>query len=376
MTEWKRAKRLMSLYLSHTERFAISICDTNGNAYLCVPDDFDRNIPEEDLTSFRAQRSREYHLDVSYVRPEELDGLFADRQIRTWRIDAVTKPSLLVAYLPNIVDVFLPHVCNRRSISYEHQFPDQILTNIIKAWHGSLWMIGIRKDNTSPLNNLRYTPEGWDFATVADPEIMPRSEEYTYFFSKTMPEQMVSLSHAYLSSVDTLKDYPIDNLWMIRAAAEMIPVHMYQRLVFGEHNIVNRGVGDLYMGESLAPYCNDDTAAKAIFDLNVRYLPVALKYDGETGLADTIGNDNGVYLFERGYWKLRNVGLTIATKPNGLRSCGSKIICVRQSEPLVEYSSQLEGLKMPYANSPIYGMLLAQHADDAIGSVIGDPWED
>jgi len=373
MTDWKRIKRLMATYLCRVERFALAACDTSGHAYLYVPYGFDTTIPESDLESFGNQRGRESDIEIQYVRLEELDGLMEQHDIKTLCVDAVTKPSLPATQLPGVVDMFLPHTCGRRSVSYNNQFPDMVFTNTDEAWSSSQYLIGANPAVKTPITNLRYSPVEF---TLQDPHVIGSPVRYTDYMSKAMPDTMVTSSNAYLSSQDTSKDYPVDNIWMLRGVLELIPVHLYQRIVFGEHSMVNRGVGNLYEGSILAPYCEDAAAANAIFDMHVRYKSIAIKYDGETGVADFLGMDNCIFGSDRGLWKLRNVALTIPSKEHGVCECGSHVIIVKTNGPIVEYSNQLNGLKMPYGTAPIYGMLIDQHNDDAISGIVRDIWED
>jgi hypothetical protein len=193
---------------------------------------------------------------------------------------------------------------------------------------------------------------------------------------RLLPDDMVTISHAYLQSATAMNEYPVDNLWMSRAAMELIPLTLYQRIVFGDHSLVTRGIGNLYESAVLAPYDPTPAAAKWIFEHNVRYIPEAVEYDGYTGLADALSPEGSAYTMERGLWKLRNVGMTVATMQRGLLGCGTDIICLKYRDPMVDYSSQLDGLKMPYANSPIYQQLLDQHNGTPLGVVIGNPWSD
>ena len=375
-TEWKRFKRFAALYMCRAERYAITVWAGSNDVFMCIgADGLNMEIPKSDESSFSTQRSRvntEYN--IIFVTPQELDARLENKVINIARIDAVTKASLPLSDMPGILDCFIPKSGDRRSVAYKADFPDEIFKEFAKSWHDAIKQIGIKRHETAEINEPRYNPNGESFSMYfPHSDVALRADEYSYFMSRMFPGTMVTVSHSYSQCQDTNKHYPVDNLWMTRALFELVPVHMYQSIVFGEHSLVLRGMGNLWSGLVYAPY---DNTATQIFDLHTRYIPAAIKYDGPSGIANYISRDSANFALERGLWKQRVAGLVIPSLESGLRTCAPKLIGLKLNEILLEYSSQLDGLKMPYAASDIYQKLLDQHNDDAMSAFIGNPWED
>ena len=380
-TELKRFKRMAALYLCRAERYAVTVWAGGANIFMCISaEDLNMEIPKSDATSFSSQRSKvstDYNL--LFVTPQELEARLENQTIKIARIDAVTKASLPEADMSGLLDCFLPKVGDRRQITYRPDFPDELFKEFAKNWHDAIKQIGIPRGNTlsTNINEPRYNPDGESFEDhFTQSDATPRSDEYSYFLARLLPGTMVPTSHSYMQCQDATKQYPVDNLWMARALYELVPMHLYQSVIFGEHSLVCRGTGDLWSGVVYAPY--DDTARKAtqIFDLHTRYLPAAIQYDGPCGIANYISHDSANFALERSLWKQRTAGLVIPSLEMGLRTCSPRLIGLKLNEILLEYSEQMNGLKMPYADSDIYQKLLDQHAGDAVSEFIGDPWED
>ena len=380
MTEWKRFKRMLALYMCQAERYTLTVWPGgDDNILMCVSSgDFDLAIPKEDETSAEQQRTKPIKaVNVEYVTPQELEARLENKSIQIARLDAVTKASIPEVDMPGLLDCFLPKVGDRRALSYRPDFPDQLFTEFAKSWHDAIRQIGIPRTQVLPMNEPRYNPGGvtyQDHYHVSEAQL--RSDGYSYFLSRMFPGTAVTTSRNYLQCRDPLKQFPVDNLWMTRALLELVPVHMYQSLIFGEHSYVIRGSGDLWSSMIYAPYNDNASGATRMLELHTRYLPLVIKYDGPCGIASYINRENANIILERGQWKQRNIGLYLSSLPTGLKCCAANLIGIKLDEIIVEYSSQLEGLKMPYAASTIYQKLLDQHQNDALSTIIGNPWED
>lgn len=378
MTEWKRFKRMLALYMCRAESYTLTVWPGEDTVFMCVPDGLDLTIPKEDETSCEQQRSKPTKTwNIEYVTPQELEARLENKSIQIARLDAVTKASITEADMPGLLDCFLPKVGDRRSISYRADFPDQIFTEFAKSWHDAIKQIGIPRTQVLTMNEPRFNPGGVTYQehfSVSEAQL--RSDGFSYFLSRMFPGTGITVSRNYLQCQEATKQFPVDNLWMTRALLELVPMHMYQSFIFGEHSYVIRGMGDLWSGLIYAPYNDNASGAMRMLELHTRYLPLAIKYDGPCGIASYISRENANFTLERGQWKQRNAGLYITSLPSGLKCCAASLIGIKIDEVLVEYSSQIDGLKMPYAASDIYQKLLDQHQNDALSAIIGNPWED
>lgn len=368
--KWKTARRLMAAYLSKCYRFHIIVKFESGvwARYSNYP--VELTVPPSIASMLDGYGTQYSDVDIVTVgSPEEFNRICSNNVISSWRIDAVTRGSLPVADIPQLVDTWVPSAGGRDVFHGSVTCPYKVFSKINDGWDFSMRRLGIRDREYIP---LRYVPQD---AVPYSNGGNGSNDTITHTMSQQMPRGMLDSRGYDVLSASSKAAFPCEPLWMSRAVFELIPVPMYQRIAYGEHKLCNLNVGDLYEVYGAAVYDHDIQSAFNLMDYCVKYIRSGIRINKNTALGYAPDEDRPAIRCDRERWKASQ-SLQIPERATGMGSLGKKLICLHSRDLIVSFDEQLNSLKLDYSNSDIYRKLAAQHIGDALETTIGDAWEE
>lgn len=371
INNWRVARKLMAAYLCNCDRFIIT-AHLDDNTWIKFSN-FDCVFAVHPKIASLLNGAGAVYADVEFQdieSPEVLNARCTETGVSSWRIDAVTRGSLPVADIPQVVDAWVPSSGRGDQFNSNNVFPAQIFRIIANTWNEACRYLGVNQQTYVP---PRYVLPGTQ-EYVAPPSGRP-CEFVNHSIRNGMPRGIID-EHSYdLITPNSRKEFPADPVWMARVIFELLPVPMYHRIVYGEHKLVNLNVGDYYEGTVIGVYDGDIQKAYNIMDYCIKYIKTGVRLSKGCGLAYAPAVDNASLRTNREQWKSPQA-LQIPEKSDGMCSMGVPLLDICDRSAIVCYSDQLDSLRLDYTKSDIYRKLAAQHDNDALAPVIGDAWEE
>lgn len=366
---WKTARRLMAAYLRKCARFHIIVKFDSGvwARYSNYP--VELTVPPSVASMLDGYSTQYADVDIVTVgSPEEFNRICSNNVISSWRIDAVTNGSFPVNDIPQLVDTWVPSAGGRDVFHGYVACPYKVFNKINDGWEFALRRLGI---TDREYIQLRYIPQ--DVIPYANGN--SNGDFITHSMCQAMPHGMLDSRGYDVLCAESKSAFPCEPLWMSRAVFELIPVPMYQRIVYGEHKLCNLNVGDLYEVYSMAVYDHNIQSAFNLMDYCVKYIRSAIRINKNVALAYAPDEERPAIRCDRERWK-SSQSLQIPERATGMGSLGRKLICLNHRDMVVSFDEQLESLKLDYSSSDVYSKLAAQHTGDALETLIGDAWEE
>ena len=351
--KWKLARKLMSSFLCRTTDYMIT-AKFGGRKYICT-----------------TRQDQPMDASITSVTPEELNAMTDTFDI--WRIDAVTEPTFPIANATQLLDLSLPGCCNTRRIGGNDSTPVKVIRQMSDYWHDALEALGIKIKQFPELHEIRADIGQIKYAGTASE---PPPHSITMMMCDKTPYGTIQPNSAQIQCPDTSKEFPDEVAWMKRAIFEMLPVRLYQNIIFGDHKYVYRNDGDLYEYTTVAVLDPTPAGAHTLFEKETDLIPLMARAFSPTAFGCTLCLDDAMTRINRDLWKSRDSLSLSGEYHNGMIGTGLSLLPIALSDEVVCYSKQLEAMTLNNGDSDIRQRLVSLHEGDALSSIIGNVWEE
>lgn len=369
---WKRLRRLMAAYLCRIEKCVITVKLKNGMVFSYASYPFRHQITQEQDTFYKTHSSS----GASRTPPEvmqlpnaaEFNRLCEanGESISMLRIDAVTMPSFPAEDILQVVDCFVPGTDDNGGFNGHVDSPMEVFKRMENTWVEGMRIIGVPMNEYVPLRSNVFDIK------YDNPHTNP--DKIYYSWGRFMPGALLERCDYDAVTANPRQDYPVDALWIRRAIFELMPVHLYQRIVYGEHG-VTMSDDDMYEVTTYAPIANTSQDAEALMSRCTDLILSGLKFEPKYGLAYAPCDDSNVCRVKREYWP-SGVPFAFPGDSRGLYGMPWRIVEVEYKQQPVKYTEQLQSLALPYTASDVYTKLAAQHDNDVLNEILTDAWQE
>ena len=360
MTKRQIAKKLLAADLCHVDKLLLTFKLKDGTVK------FYSSSPDIDLPGYTRLSLEELKTDTSLDNPY------------TWRIDAVTTPTLPISRenTEQLLAQFLPGCGNRDLSITGEDTPNFILKRLEQKWQSGLVYMGIKCDDPRGHHALRIDcPENAGLSRYAHTPLMP-VYGFNTFLAEAMPSVASNSRRPSINIYDPGKDYPGEHIWMRRAVFEMLPLPQYHRIVYGESKLSRSGCNQ-YEDTVYMPYCGNNSDVDMIFNRELNAMKIVLdRAHSQMSLGFGMSLDMPLAsLNTDNWWRSDNVGLPKEIYDSGFKGMNQQVFIVVKRNALSDGEDGYANMNLNCGTSNLRRRFVELHQGDALEPLIENAWE-